>query len=314
MIDQKVSSSKNIVKKGIRYNFYIINFKIVIIEVMNFIKNNTPITICDIGSSPCDPTPHLEELLKNTNSFLYGFEPNPEEYNKLKLLELDGNKEFFEVAIGDGSEKILNICSYPGWTSFLEADTQYIKNFHNFEAASKIIDKITLKTKKLDDIPFKNEIDFFKIDTQGYESVIIEHGLKSLSNALVVQVEVSPIPIYKGEKNFSFILNQLENLNYNLNMFYNINTRTFKPMIIGGNSGNGLKTIFQMDCVFVKNFNTIDSFDEEKLKKLILIMFFCYKSYDFVDFLICKLDNLLDTNFINEYRNLMPSFKIIKNY
>jgi hypothetical protein len=49
---------------------------------MNFIKNNTPITVCDIGASPCDPTDHLEELLKNTDSFLYGFEANPKEYKK----------------------------------------------------------------------------------------------------------------------------------------------------------------------------------------------------------------------------------------
>ena len=281
---------------------------------MHFINNNTPITVCDIGASPCDSTHHLDELLKNTNSFLYGFEPNPEEYNKIKLLELDGNKEFFNFAIGDGSEQILKICSYPGWTSFLEADTQYIKNFHNFEGASKIIDKISLKTKKLDDIFFKNEIDFFKIDTQGYESVIIENGLRNFSNALVVQVEVSPVPIYKNEKKFSFILNQLEDLDYNLNMFHNINTRTFKPMIVGGNSGNGLKTLFQMDCVFVKNFKAIDNFDEEKLKKLILIMFFCFKSYDFVDFLICKLDKIKNTNYIDDYRSLLPSLKITKNY
>jgi hypothetical protein len=144
--------------------------------------------------------------------------------------------------------------------------------------------------------------------------VIIEHGSKNLLNALVVQVEVSPVPIYKNEKNFSYVSKQLEDLNYNLNMFHAINTRTFKPMIIGGNTGNGLKTIFQMDCVFVKNFNEIDNFNEEKLKKLILIMFFCYKSYDFVDFLICKLDKISNTSLINDYRSLLPSLKITKNY
>ena len=109
---------------------------------MNFIKNDTPITICDIGASPCEPTDHLEELLKNTNSFLYGFEPNLEEYEKIKNLEPKSNKEFFNIAIGDGSEKILNICAYPDWTSFLEADTEYIKKFHVFENASKIINRL----------------------------------------------------------------------------------------------------------------------------------------------------------------------------
>ena len=31
---------------------------------MNFIKNESKIYICDIGASPCDPTEHLEDLLK----------------------------------------------------------------------------------------------------------------------------------------------------------------------------------------------------------------------------------------------------------
>ena len=54
---------------------------------MNFIKNESKIYICDIGASPCDPTEHLEDLLKNTDSFLYGFEPSEKEFNKLKQSE-----------------------------------------------------------------------------------------------------------------------------------------------------------------------------------------------------------------------------------
>ena len=50
---------------------------------MEFIKNNTQINICDIGTSPCDPADHLEELLKNTNAFLVGFDLNIEEYRKI---------------------------------------------------------------------------------------------------------------------------------------------------------------------------------------------------------------------------------------
>ena len=278
---------------------------------MKFIKNKSEIVICDIGASPCDPTEHLEELLNNTKSFLYGFEPNEEEFNKLKITE---NKRFFRKAIGDGSDHILNICAYPGWTSFLEPDTEYIKKFHNFEMASKIIDKISTKTEKLDDIDFEKKIDFFKIDAQGFESIIIENGLETISNALVVQLELSPVPLYKNEKNLSYVSNLMEKLNFNLNMFHKINTRTFKPMIISNNTGIGLHTIFQLDCVFVKNYYEIDKLDEEKLKKLILIMFYSYKSFDFVDFLITRLDKLLNTNHINEFRKLIPKLKIPKTY
>ena len=278
---------------------------------MKFIKNNSEIIVCDIGASPCDATEHIEELLNNTKSFLYGFEPNEEEFNKLKISD---KKKFLQKAIGDGSDQFLNICSYPGWTSFLEPDTEYIKKFHNFENASKIINKVSVKTEKLDDIDFEKKIDFFKIDTQGFESIIIENGLKTISDALVVQLELSPVPIYKNEKNLSYVSNLMEKLNFNLNMFYKINTRTFKPMIIENNTGIGLHTIFQLDCVFVKSYKEIEKFDEEKLKKLILIMFYCYKSYDFVDYLINKLDNLLGTNYIEDFRKFMPSIKITKKY
>ena len=278
---------------------------------MKFIKNNSEIIVCDIGASPCDPTEHLEELLDNTKSFLYGFEPNEQEFNKLQITK---KKKFFQKAIGDGSDHILNLCAYPGWTSFLEPDTEYIKKFHNFEEASEIIKKISIKTEKLDNINFEQKIDFFKIDAQGFESIIIENGSKSISDALVVQLELSPVPLYKNEKNLSYVSTLMEKLNFNLNMFYKINSRTFKPMILGNNTGIGLHTIFQLDCVFVKNYNEIDKLDEEKLKKLILIMFYSYKSFDFVDYLICKLDNLLGSNYIEEFRKLMPSLKITKIY
>jgi len=281
---------------------------------MKFINNNSEILVCDIGASPCDPTQHIEELLNNTKSFLYGFEPNKEEYEKLKFLEYKGTKEFFNDAIGDGLENYLNICAYPGWTSFLEPDTDYISKFHNFENASKIIKKVFLKTKKLDDIKFKDKIDLFKIDAQGYESVIIEHGLNKISDALVVQLELSPVPIYKNEKNFSYVCKLMEDLKFNLHMFSNINTRTFKPMILGNNTGIGLHTIFQLDCIFVKNYHEIEKLNEEKLKKLILIMFYCYKSYDFVDYLISKLDNLSNTTLITDYRGFISSIEIKKNY
>tara|TARA_Y100000591_G_scaffold313930_1_gene319945 strand:- start:517 stop:807 length:291 start_codon:yes stop_codon:yes gene_type:complete len=50
---------------------------------MDYISNNSKIIACDIGASNCDPTPHIDNLLKNTDSKLYGFEPNKIEFEKL---------------------------------------------------------------------------------------------------------------------------------------------------------------------------------------------------------------------------------------
>ena len=200
---------------------------------MDYIKNNSKIITCDIGASSCDPTPHIDNLLKNTNSKLYGFEPNEIEFKKLILENKDKNKEFFNYAIWNGEEKLFNICEYPGWSSFLEADIEYVKKFHRFELDAVIRDKIKIKTKKLDEIEFESKVDFLKIDVQGLESEIIEYSKDTIKNCLVVELELSPIPLYKKEKRFSYVCKQMEDLNFNLNMFQKINTKTFKPVVLG---------------------------------------------------------------------------------
>ena len=85
-------------------------------------------------------------------------------------------------------------------------------------------------------------------------------------------------------------------------------------MVLANNKTLGLNHLFQLDCVMVKNFEEINKFSEEDLTKLILIMFYSFKSYDFVDYLISLMDKKFNTNFIEQYRLLNKSFKIIKRY
>ena len=51
---------------------------------MNFIKTQNPILICDIGASPIQPTKFIDNLFDNTDSKIIGFEPNEDEFLKLK--------------------------------------------------------------------------------------------------------------------------------------------------------------------------------------------------------------------------------------
>jgi len=276
---------------------------------MNFIKNLEPITICDIGASPVDKTEFIENLFNNTNSKIIGFEPNIEEFKK--LIETP-RKKYFNIAIGDGNEHELNICHAPGMTSFLKPNLNYLKLFHGFEEWSKIINKKKIRTKKLDDLDEK--IDFVKIDVQGYESEVIKFGNDKIKNSLVIQIETSPTPLYKNEKTFSYVSNQLEELGFNLHMFDRINSKIFKPMILNNNKYSGLFHLFQLDCVYIKNFYEIDKLNIENLKKLILILYWSFNSYDIVDLLISKLDYLTNNKFIIQYRELMKKKKIIKKY
>ncbi len=277
----------------------------------NLINNETPLVICDIGASSVDPTPFIDELIKNVDCFLYGFEPNEEEFIKLNSTD---KKKYFNYAVGNGQIETLNICSAPGMTSILEPDFEYLKLFHGFSDWAKVTKKVKVQTKKLDDVNFDKKIDFLKIDVQGYEHEVIKNGNKTIKDCLVVQIETSPIPLYKNEKSFAHVCLQLENLGFQLHSFNQINTRCFKPVILQNNIYSGLNHLFQLDCVFVKKLNLFDKFDLEQLKKIGLILFYSFGSYDLVDYVVSKISKLEKNEVIFEFRNLMKNIKINKRY
>lgn len=279
--------------------------------IKNLINNKTPIVICDIGASPVDPTPFIDELIKNINCILYGFEPNEEEFKKLDQTD---KKKYFNYAVGNGQIENLNICSAAGMTSILEPDFEYLKLFHGFSDWAKVIKKVKVQTKKLDDVKFDKKIDFLKIDVQGYEYEVIKNGNNTIKDCLIIQLETSPIPIYKNEKSFAHICLQLENLGFQLHSFNKINTRCFKPVILQNNIYSGLNHLFQLDCVFIKKINLLDNLDLERLKKIALILFYSFGSYDLVDYIVSKISKLEKDEIIFEYRNLMKNIKINKRY
>ena len=279
--------------------------------INNLIKNETPLVICDIGASPIEPTPFIDELFNNVSCFLYGFEPNEEEFKKLNAT---ANKKYFNCAVGNGQSEILNICVAPGMTSILEPDFEYLELFHGFSDWAKVKKKVKIQTKKLDEVNFEKKIDFLKIDVQGYEYEVIKNGISTLKDSLVVQLETSPIPLYKNEKSFAQICLQLEDLGFQLHSFNKIHTRCFKPMTLQNNIYSGLNHLFQLDCVFIKKLNLLDNLDLERLKKIALILFYSFGSYDLVDYIVSKISKLEKDEIILEYRNLMKNIKINKKY
>jgi len=276
---------------------------------MNFLKIEDPISICDIGAAPCEKQILIDSLLDNTNCKLTGFEPNKIQFDKLNESK---NKKYYNFAIGDGKEKILNICKAPGMSSFLKPDNNYNKMFHNFFYWGQIIDKVKVKTKKLDDI--ESDFDLIKIDVQGYESELIKYGNNKIKNSLVIQIEVSPISSYIDAKPFPYVYNQLENLDFELHMFSKIENRSFAPLIINNSTRTGLYYLYQLDCVFVKKFKIIDSLELKDLLKLIHIMHYGFQAYDFVLNLILSLNKKFKINVIEEYKKILKSVKIIPRY
>ena len=210
------------------------------------------------------------------------------------------------------------ICDYADGVS--TASLNFIKN-SRFTKGSKNLevnsvswaDPIKVTSITLDNLISQyGEPDLIKIDVQGYEDEIIKHGKQTIKDTLVLQIELSPVPSYEGGKPFGHITNELESLNFHLHQFSKIETRSFKPTVIGGNSKWGLHYIYQLDCVFIKNFDEIENFSLNDLLKLSYIMYYGFNAFDFVDFLFQIIDKKYNKNYLNDFRKSILEFKVNK--
>ena len=85
---------------------------------------------------------------------------------------------------------------------------------------SKYIGKEKVALRTLDSIApdymDSNSIAFIKIDTQGYETQVMNGAKKLMSHIVGLQVEISLVPLYKGQCLFDEMLKKLKNDGFEL--------------------------------------------------------------------------------------------------
>lgn len=195
-------------------------------SVKKYFKN-TKLVCVDLGAR--NGTFELPALAPFTDA--YGFEPNQQEYQKLKqgntdLMEATGYKtsvpayhtlEYFDVGLHNfEGEADLFITEGVGCTSLLEPDIASLSRYHHslpgkpFVPQFRVKKKDRVKVSTLARIALKagiDAIDYLKLDTQGNEYQILEGAKELLSRfqIRVIKCEVEFHPQYKGQALFSDI-------------------------------------------------------------------------------------------------------------
>lgn len=235
-------------------------------------------SVVDIGANPIDGTPPYKPMLERRLCRLIGFEPQPEALAKLISKKSD-LETYLPYAVADGKEHILRICRAPGMTSLLEPDQNALGYFPMFSEWGRVVRELSIMTRRLDDIEEIDAIDFLKMDVQGSELSILQNGKRRLAKFVAVQVEVSFIPIYKGQPVFGEIDLELRKLGLVPHAFAAINQRMIAPMT-GNNVYAALNQLVEADVVYVRDFTRPDAMDVEQMKHLAIIAHHCYRSYD----------------------------------
>lgn len=169
---------------------------------------------------------------------ILSFEPMKDAYAKLvKNAAGDSKWKTYNFSIGEkDGETTINVSKNSVSSSLLDNLPQLTESAP--EAA--FVEKETIKIHQLDsiytDLDLQGKNVYLKIDTQGYEEMVLKGAEETLSKVCGIQIEMSFIPSYKGTLTFDEIKSKLSSKGFTLvaieNGFYD--KKTGKQLEVDG--------------------------------------------------------------------------------
>lgn len=165
------------------------------------VLENRPAPVCiDVGAHVGDFVELLRLRLRNP--IIHAFEPAPEPFNRLKARwGATPNINLINAGLGLQSGQIsFNIYDNQTLNSFLPM----LPSGSGTLEGSKLVRSITVPVLSLDDYaasPRLHQIDFLKIDAQGYELQILRGaaGLLGAGKIRTILLELNFAPLYDGQ-------------------------------------------------------------------------------------------------------------------
>ena len=184
---------------------------------ISMLRANNVNLIFDVGANTGQFGVLMREI--GFDGKILSFEPLSEA--RENLLKISRNDSMWQVAlqsaIGEENGEIeINIAGNSQSSSVLDMLDTHVRAAPD----SKYIGKEKVALRKLDtiapDYMDSNSIVFIKIDTQGYERQVMNGAKKLMSQIVGLQLEVSLVPLYKGQILFEEVLKILKTEGFNL--------------------------------------------------------------------------------------------------
>lgn len=168
----------------------------------NLLKKKNPLWLVDVGASGGID---LRWSRVADNFMAIMFEPDPREYERLSR-ECGKNMVVLNAALSDSEEVLdFHLCRKQEVSSVYVPNVEFLKKFPDAERFD-VVRKISLKADTLDNQLKTNqipEVDFMKIDTQGYELPILRGGQNYLNRVIGLELEVEFVSLYEDQPLFN---------------------------------------------------------------------------------------------------------------
>jgi FkbM family methyltransferase len=272
-----------------------------IVELLSADVEAPLIHIVDVGANPLNGKKGpYQPLVDQGWASLIGFEPDPDAFAKLEDIKGPG-ETYVPMAVGDGQAHSLRICQMSGMNSLLEPDFTLLNHLHYHSKWGRVLRRIDVPTVKLDDVAEIAAVDLLKIDIQGGELMVFQHGREKLKDCLVVQTECMFVPMYEGQPLFSEQELELRSHGLRVHRFVEQAGHVLKPFVVNGDPHGPLSQIFWVDAVFIKDFTKPDLLGSDQLIKLAVILHELYRSYDVVHLFLAAYDRRHGSDIATKY-------------
>ncbi len=249
------------------------------------------LTIVDVGASE-GISPRWKNLNIPFKSIL--FEPDPVEFLKLKK-EANKNLIVLNTALSDEArEGDLNVCRKQHLSSIFTPNIEFLNNFEDVQRFD-VVDKLTVSMDTLDNQLAAYDIDFIKIDVQGYELQVLKGGTQHINNIVGIEIEVEFEPIYKNQPLFNNVNDFLLNNGFKL---FDLKRYFWKRKTMM-NTGSQKGQLVFGDALYFRAPESILLMEDVNNKKIIN-SFFVYLAYNYTDLAEVLLFKAFKANLLNK--------------
>jgi FkbM family methyltransferase len=176
------------------------------LNFMRFLADQSPKLCVDVGANVGS---YSRLVLENSSAHVFAFEPLPQSFDALRLLEsaFPSRVSIFEVGIGDRDTELELF--FGSENSELASFSPEVNQIDFVGAAN--INQVRVQMKKLDYFledmkKYASEVDLLKIDTEGFEWEVLLGSAELIQQLRprYVQIEFNLHQLFKGKTIYSF--------------------------------------------------------------------------------------------------------------